>query len=123
MLLFEIGRIAVHHDPELDHLYAVIPLERRPGRGTLEGLRDLTMDPWRYVEGLGLVLDLSAWFGQSGLSAEELRARLEGKYGELAAEVARLLERAEEERREAEKKRRRRRRRARRRARRKRGRG
>lgn len=108
MLLFEIGKLAVHHDPELDHVYAVIPLGRRPGRGALEEVRELTMDPWRYVDGLGLVLDLTAWYSQSNVSVEELRARLEGKYSELLSEILKVLESAEARRREEARRRRKR---------------
>jgi len=95
-VLFEVlgqrGKLQVVEDPEVGHIYAVVPHSGKISPATLKEVKELTLDPWRYVDGVGLVLDITAWKQEADISPEEIRNRIEGKYKELVDEVAKLLE-------------------------------
>ena len=86
----QVGKLLVVEDPEVGHVFAVIPINGRVGPSTLREVREQTLDYWRYVEGVGLVLDLTAWRQEAGLTLEDLKNKLEGKYKEIIDEVYKL---------------------------------
>lgn len=90
----EKGRLEVYEDPELGYVYAVIPYQKRISPVALREIREMTLDPWRYVEGVGLVLDITAWRQESGLTIEDVKAKIEGKYREVLDSVLQYLETA-----------------------------
>lgn len=92
-MLFEIandlGKLVVEEDQETGHVYAVIPLQRKVPPAVLREIRELTMDPWRYVDGVGLVLDVTAWRREAEVTDEEVRSRFE-RYKEILGEVIKI---------------------------------
>lgn len=85
------GKLVVVEDPEVGHVFAVIPYGKRATPTLIRELRERTLDPWRYVEGVGFVLDLTAWKSESQLGAEEIKNKVE-KYRETIDEVVQMLE-------------------------------
>ncbi|MEZ0319309.1 MAG: hypothetical protein ABWK05_04860 [Pyrobaculum sp.] len=88
----EVGKLLVVEDPEVGHVFAIIPINGRVSPATLREVREQTLDYWRYVEGVGLVLDLTAWWQESGMSLEDVKNKVEGKYKEIIDEVYKLVE-------------------------------
>ncbi len=82
------------HDKELGYLYAHIPLEKRLTRAAVRDIITATHDPWRYVDGLGLILDISAWTNESELDPQALSRALEAKYKELLDVIKKIAEEA-----------------------------
>ena len=97
-VLFEVsgqrGKLQVVEDPEVGHIYAVVPHSGRISPATLREVKELTLDSWRYVNDVGLILDITIWKQEADISLEEIRNRIEGKYKELIDEVAKLLEKS-----------------------------
>jgi hypothetical protein len=64
-VLFEVvgekGKLMVLEDSEIGHVFAVIPYGKKASPALIHALREQTLDPWRYVEGVGFVLDITAW--------------------------------------------------------------
>jgi hypothetical protein len=86
------GRLVVVEDPDTGGIYAVVPWRERVAPAKIREVRELTLDYWRHVSGVGLVLDLTAWARESGVTQEDIRERVE-KYGELVDRIIDALER------------------------------
>lgn len=84
------------YDRELDYLYCHIPIDKRITRNVVREISNITHDPWRYVEGLGLVLDLSAWASENGVDPRALGKMYEAKYREILDSVKKILDEAKE---------------------------
>lgn len=96
-VLFEVagerGRLVVLEDSEIGHVFAVIPYEKKANSALIRELREQTLDPWRYVEGVGFVLDITAWKGEAALSLEDIRNKVE-KYKMSIDQIFQVLESA-----------------------------
>lgn len=96
-VLFEVvgerGRLVVLEDSEIGHVFAVIPYEKKANPALIRELREQTLDPWRYVEGVGFVLDITAWKGEAALSLEDIRNKVE-KYKMSIDQIFQVLESA-----------------------------
>jgi len=94
-VLFEVvgerGRLVVLEDSEVGHVFAVIPYEKKASPALIRELREQTLDPWRYVEGVGFVLDITAWKGEAGLSLEDIKNKVE-KYKASIDQIFQILE-------------------------------
>lgn len=94
-VLFELagerGKLVVAEDPETGHVFAVIPYEKKAGPAVVRELREQTLDPWRYVDGVGFVLDITAWKNEASLSLEDVKNRVE-KYRGFIDQVFQMLE-------------------------------
>lgn len=94
-VLFEVagerGRLVVLEDSEIGHVFAVIPYEKKANPALIRELREQTLDPWRYVEGVGFVLDITAWKGEAALSLEDIRNKVE-KYKMSIDQIFQVLE-------------------------------
>lgn len=84
------------HDKELGHLYAHIPVEKRLTQAVVREIVTATHDPWRYVDGMGLVLDISAWTNENDLDLQALSKALEAKYKEILDVVKKIIDEAGE---------------------------
>lgn len=87
----ERGKLVVAEDPETGHVFAVIPYEKKAGPAVVRELREQTLDPWRYVDGVGFVLDITAWKNEASLSLEDVKNRVE-KYKGFIDQVFQMLE-------------------------------
>ncbi len=94
-VLFELagerGKLVVAEDPETGHVFAVIPYEKKASPTVVRELREQTLDPWRYVDGVGFVLDITAWNNEASLSLEDVKNRVE-KYRGFIDQVFQMLE-------------------------------
>jgi hypothetical protein len=94
-VLFELagerGKLVVAEDPETGHVFAVIPYEKKAGPAVVRELREQTLDPWRYVDGVGFVLDITAWKNEASLSLEDVKNKVE-KYRGFIDQVFQMLE-------------------------------
>jgi vacuolar-type H+-ATPase subunit I/STV1 len=94
-VLFEVvgekGRLVVLEDSEIGHVFAVIPYEKKANPALIRELREQTLDPWRYVEGVGFVLDITAWKGEAALSLEDIKNKVE-KYKASIDQIFQVLE-------------------------------
>lgn len=94
-VLFEVvgerGRLVVLEDSEIGHVFAVIPYEKKANPALIRELREQTLDPWRYVEGVGFVLDITAWKGEAALSLEDIKNKVE-KYNMSIDQIFQVLE-------------------------------
>lgn len=87
----ERGKLVVAEDPETGHVFAVIPHEKKTGPAVVRELREQTLDPWRYVDGVGFVLDITAWNNEASLSLEDVKNKVE-KYKGFIDQVFQMLE-------------------------------
>jgi hypothetical protein len=87
----ERGKLVVAEDPETGHVFAVILYEKKAGPAVVRELREQTLDPWRYVDGVGFVLDITAWKNEASLSLEDVKNRVE-KYKGFIDQVFQMLE-------------------------------
>jgi hypothetical protein len=87
----ERGKLVVAEDPETGHVFAVIPYEKKAGPAVVRELREQTLDPWRYVDGVGFVLDITAWKNEASLSLEDVKNKVE-KYKGFIDQVFQMLE-------------------------------
>ena len=87
----ERGKLVVAEDPETGHVFAVIPYEKKASPAVVRELREQTLDPWRYVDGVGFVLDITAWNNEASLSLEDVKNRVE-KYRGFIDQVFQMLE-------------------------------
>lgn len=87
------GKLIVMEDVELGHVFAVIPYEKRANPTLIRELREQTLDPWRYVNGVGFVLDLTVWKQQSSIDIDYVKNKIE-KYREILDTVFQFLETA-----------------------------
>jgi len=87
----ERGKLVVAEDPETGHVFAVIPYERKASPAVVRELREQTLDPWRYVDGVGFVLDITAWNNEASLSLEDVKNKVE-KYRGFIDQVFQMLE-------------------------------
>jgi hypothetical protein len=96
-VLFEVvgerGKLVVLEDSEIGHVFAVIPYEKKANPALIRELREQTLDPWRYVEGVGFVLDITAWKGEAALSLEDIKNKVE-KYKMSIDQIFQVLESA-----------------------------
>jgi hypothetical protein len=94
-VLFELagerGKLVVAEDPETGHVFAVIPYEKKASPAVVRELREQTLDPWRYVDGVGFVLDITAWNNEASLSLEDVKNKVE-KYRGFIDQVFQMLE-------------------------------
>ncbi len=94
-VLFELagkrGKLVVAEDPETGHVFAVIPYEKKASPAVVRELREQTLDPWRYVDGVGFVLDITAWKNEASLSLEDVKNKAE-KYKGFIDQVFQMLE-------------------------------
>jgi len=94
-VLFELagerGKLVVAEDPETGHVFAVIPYEKKAGPAVVRELREQTLDPWRYVDGVGFVLNITAWKNEASLSLEDVKNKVE-KYRGFIDQVFQMLE-------------------------------
>jgi hypothetical protein len=94
-VLFELagerGKLVVAEDQETGHVFAVIPYEKKAGPAVVRELREQTLDPWRYVDGVGFVLDITAWKNEASLSLEDVKNKVE-KYKGFIDQVFQMLE-------------------------------
>jgi hypothetical protein len=94
-VLFEVvgerGRLVVLEDSEIGHVFAVIPYEKKANPALIRELREQTLDPWRYVEGVGFVLDITVWKGEAALSLEDIKNKVE-KYRMSIDQISQALE-------------------------------
>jgi len=90
----EKGKIVVYEDQEIGHVFAVIPYRGRVSPAILKEIKERTLDPWRYVDELGFLLDLTAWRQEAGLTLEDIKNKLEGKYKEIIDDIYQYLESA-----------------------------
>jgi hypothetical protein len=86
----ERGKLVVAEDPETGHVFAVIPYEKKAGPAVVRELREQTLDPWRYVDGVGFVLDITAWKNEASLSLEDVKNKVE-KYKGFIDQVFQML--------------------------------
>jgi len=84
------------HDKELGYLYAQIPVGKRLPGAVVREIRTATHDPWRYVEGMGLLLDISAWTNESDLDPQTVGKALEAKYREILDAIKKIVDEAGE---------------------------
>lgn len=84
------GKLIVKEDSETGHIYAVVPCKKIAPH-VLRELREQTLDYWRYVEGTGLVLDLTIWSRESGLTLDDIRNKIEGKYREFVDKIFEII--------------------------------
>ncbi len=112
-VLFELtgerGKLVVVEDPETGYVFALIPYEKKASPAVVRELREQTLDPWRYVDGVGFVLDITAWKNEASLSLEDVKNKVE-KYRGFIDQVFQILEKvaskeAEEKKKKARKKR------------------
>ncbi|MEL9991169.1 MAG: hypothetical protein QXP98_08745 [Thermoproteus sp.] len=94
----------VVHDRALGYLYANIPVGKRLTREAVREIVTATHDPWRYVDGMGLVLDISAWTHEGDVDVQALSKALEAKYKEILDSIAKIVEEAGEAKRKTKKK-------------------
>ncbi len=87
----ERGKLVVAEDPETGHVFAVIPYEKKASPAVVRELREQTLDPWRYVDGVGFVLDITAWNNEASLSLEDVKNKVE-KYKGFIDQVFQMLE-------------------------------
>jgi len=87
----ERGKLVVAEDPETGHVFAVIPYEKKASPAVVRELREQTLDPWRYVDGVGFVLDITAWKNEALLSLEDVKNKVE-KYRGFIDQVFQMLE-------------------------------
>jgi hypothetical protein len=87
----ERGNLVVAEDPETGHVFAVIPYEKKAVPAVVRELREQTLDPWRYVDGVGFVLDITAWNNEASLSLEDVKNKVE-KYKGFIDQVFQMLE-------------------------------
>jgi hypothetical protein len=87
----ERGRLVVAEDPETGHVFAVIPYDKKASPAVVRELREQTLDPWRYVDGVGFVLDITAWNNEASLSLEDVKNKVE-KYKGFIDQVFQMLE-------------------------------
>lgn len=87
----ERGNLVVAEDPETGHVFAVIPYEKKAVPAVVRELREQTLDPWRYVDGVGFVLDITAWKNEASLSLEDVKNKVE-KYKGFIDQVFQMLE-------------------------------
>lgn len=87
----ERGKLVVAEDPETGHVFAVIPYEKKAVPAVVRELREQTLDPWRYVDGVGFVLDITAWNNEASLSLEDVKNKVE-KYKGFVDQVFQMLE-------------------------------
>lgn len=96
-MLFEVvgekGKLMVLEDSEIGHVLAVIPYGKKASPALIRELREQTLDPWRYVEGVGFVLDITAWKSEAALSLEDIKNKIE-KYKLFIDQIFQLLESA-----------------------------
>jgi hypothetical protein len=96
-VLFEVvgekGKLMVLEDSEIGHVFAVIPYGKKASPALIRALREQTLDPWRYVEGVGFVLDITAWKSKAALSLEDIKNKIE-KYKSFIDQIFQLLESA-----------------------------
>jgi hypothetical protein len=97
-VLFEVagerGKMVVYEDSELGHVFAVMPFNGKVNPTILREVREMTLDPWRYVEGIGFLLDLTAWRQESRLDVDDIKNKVEGKYREIIDQIFQYLETA-----------------------------
>ncbi|AET31953.1 hypothetical protein [Pyrobaculum ferrireducens] len=97
-VLFEVagerGKVAVYEDSELGHVFAVMPFNGKVNPTILREVREMTLDPWRYVEGIGFLLDLTAWRQESQVDVDDIKNKVEGKYREIIDQIFQYLETA-----------------------------
>jgi protein-disulfide isomerase len=107
-VLFEVvgekGKLIVLEDSEIGHVFAVIPYGKKASPALIRALREQTLDPWRYVEGIGFVLDITAWKSEAALSLEDIKNKIE-KYKSFIDQIFQLLESATSKSEEKKKKR------------------
>ncbi len=94
-VLFELtgerGKLVVVENPETGHVFALIPYEKKASPAVVRELREQTLDPWRYVDGVGFVLDITAWKNEASLSLEDVKNKVE-KYRGLIDQIFQILE-------------------------------
>ncbi len=94
-VLFELtgerGKLVVVENPETGHVFALIPYEKKASPAVVRELREQTLDPWRYVDGVGFVLDITAWKNEASLSLEDVKNKVE-KYRGLLDQMFQILE-------------------------------
>lgn len=94
-VLFELtgerGKLLVVEDSETGHVFALIPYEKKASPAVVRELREQTLDPWRYVDGVGFVLDITAWKNEASLSLEDVKNKVE-KYRGLLDQMFQILE-------------------------------
>lgn len=97
-VLFEItgerGKLQVVEDTELGYIFVVIPYEKKALPSAVRELREQTLDPWRFVEGYGFILDLSIWRQQSEITIEEVKEKIENKYKGLVDNIFEIIDKA-----------------------------
>jgi hypothetical protein len=107
-VLFEVvgekGKLMVLEDSEIGHVFAVIPYGKNASPALIRALREQTLDPWRYVEGVGFVLDITAWKSEAAPSLEDIKNKME-KYKSFIDQIFQLLENAASKSKEKKKKR------------------
>ncbi|MFN3804714.1 MAG: hypothetical protein ACK4SY_06635 [Pyrobaculum sp.] len=86
------GRLAVVE--ELGHVFALIPYTKKLAPAAVREVREQTLDFWRYVQGVGLVLDLTIWREESGLLPEDIKNRVENKYKDILDKIFEILEKS-----------------------------
>lgn len=84
------------HDKELGYLYANISINKRVSTSALREIITITHDPWRYLDGRGLVLDLSAWTNEGDVDVQAISRALEAKYKEILDGVKKIVDEAGE---------------------------
>jgi hypothetical protein len=108
-VLFEVvgekGKLMVVEDSEIGHVLAVIPYGKKASPALIRALREQTLDPWRYVEGVGFVLDITAWKSEAALSLEDIKSKME-RYKLSIDQIFQLLENAASKSKEKKKKKR-----------------
>jgi len=94
----------VLEDSEIGHVLAVIPYGEKANPALIRALREQTLDPWRYVEGVGFVLDITAWKSEAAPSLEDIKSKME-RYKLSIDQIFQLLENAASKSKEKKKKR------------------
>ncbi|MFN7105277.1 MAG: hypothetical protein ACK4M3_01620 [Pyrobaculum sp.] len=86
------GRLVVVE--ELGYVFALMPYTKKLVPRAVKEVREQTLDFWRYVPGVGLVLDLTIWREESGLPLEDIKNRVENKYKDVLDKIFEILEKS-----------------------------
>lgn len=84
------------YDKELGYLFANIPINKKISSSALREIMTITNDPWRYLDGMGLVLDISAWAQESEIDVQAIGKALEAKYKEILPAIKEVVDKAKE---------------------------
>ncbi|MFB6491148.1 MAG: hypothetical protein TU35_007935 [Thermoproteus sp. AZ2] len=96
------------YDKELGYLFANIPINKRISSSALREIMTITNDPWRYLDGVGLVLDLSAWAQEGDVDVQAIGKALEAKYKEILPVIKEVVDKVQTVKKKKSKKRRKR---------------